>query len=110
MLVCQSLGARLHGAVQMLYLRYSVGGQAELNAADCVSLDDMVTAQEGGALTLSMMLLLQSYLIEAMRELKVDEASKLECRAWMLRPSEGVAAAAGHEAVSHSSLAPLKGC
>ena len=60
--------------MQMLYLRYSVGGQAELNAADCVSLDDMVTAQEGGAVTLSMMRLLQEYLIEAMREMKVDEA------------------------------------
>ena len=58
----------------MLYLRYSVGGQAELNAADCVSLDDMVTAKEGGAISLSMMQLLQGYLIDAMREMKVDEA------------------------------------
>ena len=58
----------------MLYLRYSIGGQAELTAADCVSLDDMVTAQEGGAVTLSMMRLLQGYLIDAMREMKFDEA------------------------------------
>ena len=58
----------------MLYLRYSVGGQAELNAADCVSLDDMGTANEGGAISLSMMQLLQGYLIDAMREMKVDEA------------------------------------
>lgn len=63
-----------HGALQMLYLRYSVGGQAELSAADCVSLDDMVTAQEGSAITLSMMRLLQEYLIDAMQEMKVDKA------------------------------------
>ena len=72
MLVCQSL-RQDHMVLQMLYVRYSVGGQAELSAADCVSLDDMVTAQEGAAITLSMMQLLQGYLIDAMREIKVDK-------------------------------------
>ena len=59
----------------MLYLRYSVGGQAELSAADCVSLDNMVTAQEGGALSHNMARVVQAYLIGAMREMKINEAS-----------------------------------
>eukprot|EP00891_Asterochloris_glomerata_P003528 jgi/Astpho2/3528/Aster-06441 len=74
--LAQSIAAdpELHQKRQMLYLRYSVGGQAELSAADCVSLDDMVTGQEGSAITLSMMRLLQEYLIDAMQEMKVDKA------------------------------------
>ena len=60
--------------MQILYIRYLIGGQAELSAADCVSLDDMVTAQEGGVMTLSIMRSLQEYLIDAMQEMKVDQA------------------------------------
>ena len=71
----------------MLYLRYSVGGQAELSAADVVSLDDMVTANEGGAITLSMMRLLQEYLVDAMREMKIDEARIAGRRPWSAVPT-----------------------
>ena len=58
----------------MLYIRYLIGGQAELSAADCVSLDDMVTAQEGGVMTLSAIQHLQVYLIDAMQEIRLDKA------------------------------------
>ena len=68
------LQAKCHAALQMLYFRYLIGGQAEVSAADCVSLDDMVTAQEGGVMTLTVMRSLQEYLIDAMREIEVDKA------------------------------------
>ena len=61
--------------MQMLYLRYYVGGHAELSAADVWSLDNMVTSQEGGAITPNHMQVVQGYLIDAMREMKIDEAS-----------------------------------
>ena len=74
-------------AMQMLYMRYLIGGPAELSAADCVSLDDMVTAQEGSAMTLSMIRSLQEYLIDAMQDMKVDQACMLECPPVVLGPS-----------------------
>ena len=58
----------------MLYFRYLIGGQAELSAADCVFLDDMVTAQEGGVMKLGVLQHLQVYLIDAMRQISVDQA------------------------------------
>ena len=60
----------------MLYLRYAVGGQAELSAADTLALDDMASRQEGGpAIKVNIARVVHEYLIDAMREVKVDEAS-----------------------------------
>eukprot|EP00891_Asterochloris_glomerata_P003527 jgi/Astpho2/3527/Aster-06440 len=75
--LAQSIAAdpELHRKRQMLYMRYLIGGRAELSAADVCSLDDMVTAQEGGAITLDQMRVVQGHLIDAMREMKFDKAS-----------------------------------
>ena len=60
----------------MLYLRYAVGGKAELSAADTLALDDMASGQEGGpAVKVNMVRVVHEYLIDAMREVKVDQAS-----------------------------------
>ena len=64
-----------HGALQMLFVRYIVGGQAELSAADILSLDDKATGQEGGTIGPVRLRVVHKYLIDTMRELKVDEAS-----------------------------------
>ncbi len=69
------LQAYSHVVMQMLYMRYLIGGRAELSAADVCSLDDMVTAQEGGAISLDQMRVVQGHLIDAMREMKFDKAS-----------------------------------
>ena len=59
----------------MLYVQFIVGGPAELSAADILSLDDKATGQEGGTLGPDRVRVVQEYLIDSMRELKVDEAS-----------------------------------
>ncbi len=60
----------------MLYLRYAVGGQAELSAADTLSLDDTASGQEGGpTIKVNIARVVHEYLIDAMREVKIDEAS-----------------------------------
>ena len=59
----------------MLYIRYIVGGQAELSAAETLSLDDMATGQQGGTITRERVRGVHGYLIDAMREVKIDEAS-----------------------------------
>ena len=59
----------------MLYIRYIVGGQAELSAAETLSLDDMATGQQGGTITRERVRVVHGYLIDAMREVKIDEAS-----------------------------------
>ena len=65
----------------MLYLRYIVGGQTELSAAETLSLDDTATGQEGGTITRDRVRVVHGYLIDTMREMKIDEASIAEV-AW----------------------------
>ena len=62
----------------MLYMRYIVGGQAALSAAETLSLDDMATGQEGGTITCDRVRVVHKHLIEAMWEMKIDEASIAE--------------------------------
>ena len=76
-----------HVVLQTLYLRYLIGGHAELSAADVCSLDDRVTSQEGGAITLHQMRVVQGYLIDAMREMKIDEVSITGVTCCILGPS-----------------------
>eukprot|EP00891_Asterochloris_glomerata_P003529 jgi/Astpho2/3529/Aster-06442 len=62
--------------LKMLYLRYAVGGQAELSAADTLSLDDTASGQEGGpTIKVNIARVVHEYLTDAMREVKIDEAS-----------------------------------
>ena len=57
-------------------MRYIVGGQAELTAADTVALHETVSKQEGRpTITLERVRLVQEYLIDAMREIGIDQAS-----------------------------------
>ena len=82
--MCCSVRAQAKRQVplQMLYLRYAVGGQAELSAADTLALDDMASRQEGGpAVKVNIARVVHEYLIDAMREVKVDEASLDEVNA-----------------------------
>ncbi len=77
----------------MLYLRYAVGGQAELSAAEFVSLDDILNAHEGPIITPEMGRVVQEYLIDAMREMKIDEASiaGVTCLSAWVKQAKGLA-------------------
>ena len=59
----------------MLYVRYYIGGQAGLSAAEILSLDNKATGQEDGTITPDRVRVVHEYFIDTMREMKFDQAS-----------------------------------
>eukprot|EP00891_Asterochloris_glomerata_P003530 jgi/Astpho2/3530/fgenesh1_pg.00057_%23_16_t len=60
---------------KMLFMRYIIGGQAELSAGETLSIGNIATGQEGGNIARDRVQLVHEYLIDAMQEMKVDKAS-----------------------------------
>ena len=67
--------SKSHVAMQMLFMRYIIGGQAELSAGETLSIGNIATGQEGGNIARDRVRLVHEYLIDAMQEMKVDKAS-----------------------------------